>query len=237
MKRYFVHLNEQQHGPFTLEELKGKNINRETMVWYTGLPHWVPANRVEELQELLAHIPPPIYCANPGRGKMFSFHRMGATTSGIPGRIPNPGGRRTRALTILLVGLLVFAGIGGFWYTSQHGAQDAMQLQSSASGKLLTEQEKREAKLRADKERQLAAEREEQRQKRVWVLKRKYEKAVISLRAENEKLEEIKEFKFLRTLEEKEEEVRRELEVIRGWENKLFKLQNEISLLGATVNL
>jgi hypothetical protein len=144
--------------------------------------------------------------------------------------------RRRGAATIAVLGLLLLTALGGYVYNSLQGSEAGIQQPLSPKARQLTEQEKLEAKRRADKERQLAAEREEQRQKRVLTLKRQYEEAVISLRAENEKLEQVKEFHFLRTVDEKEEQVRDELEAVRNWENKVFRLQNEMSLLGATVN-
>jgi hypothetical protein len=44
------------YGPFTLDELKQKNITRDTLVWYAGLASW---KRAGELPELLAILGPP----------------------------------------------------------------------------------------------------------------------------------------------------------------------------------
>jgi hypothetical protein len=53
MKIYFILDNNKHEGPFSVEELKAKGIRRDTMVWKEGLPSWVPAREVEELDYIL----------------------------------------------------------------------------------------------------------------------------------------------------------------------------------------
>jgi hypothetical protein len=36
-------------GPFSLEQLKQQPINRNTLIWYTGLPAWKPVYEIPEL--------------------------------------------------------------------------------------------------------------------------------------------------------------------------------------------
>jgi hypothetical protein len=60
MKKYHLHNGSEQEGPFTIEELSEKNINRETEIWFEGLDDWKKAGEVEELNELFKIIPPPI---------------------------------------------------------------------------------------------------------------------------------------------------------------------------------
>lgn len=60
MKKYFIHINNQQQGPFSLEELKNIGITGETPVWYEGLADWMKAGNSEELQSLFKSEPPPI---------------------------------------------------------------------------------------------------------------------------------------------------------------------------------
>lgn len=51
--KYFIIENEQQTGPFTLEELQEKGIKSHTMVWKEGMDDWTPAWHVEELKEII----------------------------------------------------------------------------------------------------------------------------------------------------------------------------------------
>jgi hypothetical protein len=59
MKKYFVHLRNEQQGPFTLEELGPLGVERNTPVWYEGLSGWVAAVQVPEIKEALFPINPP----------------------------------------------------------------------------------------------------------------------------------------------------------------------------------
>ena len=58
MDSYFFHDGNEQHGPFTLEELKEKSIKRETPVWNKGLEDWTRAGDLAELNSLFENTPP-----------------------------------------------------------------------------------------------------------------------------------------------------------------------------------
>ena len=60
MKNYYYTDGNEKFGPFTLEELKGKKITRNTLVWYSDLLDWKRAGEIPELQELLSIGPPDI---------------------------------------------------------------------------------------------------------------------------------------------------------------------------------
>ena len=59
MKKYFLHNGSESSGPFTLEELKEKNIAKTTPVWFDGLEHWKTADEIPELTRLFVATPPP----------------------------------------------------------------------------------------------------------------------------------------------------------------------------------
>lgn len=63
-KKYFYNDGKSQFGPFSLDELKSKNIKKNTQVWHKDLDHWIEAKEIEELKELI-HVnkPFPIYKA------------------------------------------------------------------------------------------------------------------------------------------------------------------------------
>lgn len=54
MKKYFYTDGHTNFGPFTLDELKYKNITTETYVWYEGMGDWKKANEVSELASLFS---------------------------------------------------------------------------------------------------------------------------------------------------------------------------------------
>lgn len=60
MKKYFYNDGTNNLGPFTFEELKGKNISKETYVWFEGLADWKKAETIFELNELFSISPPPL---------------------------------------------------------------------------------------------------------------------------------------------------------------------------------
>ena len=53
-KYYFVIIDGQQNGPFSVEELQQKGITPETYVWREGFSDWVKASTVAELATLFA---------------------------------------------------------------------------------------------------------------------------------------------------------------------------------------
>jgi hypothetical protein len=59
MKKYFVHLRNEQQGPFELEDLGPLGIERNTPVWYEGQAEWVAAVQVPEIREALFPVNPP----------------------------------------------------------------------------------------------------------------------------------------------------------------------------------
>lgn len=54
---FFIIKNDEQQGPFTVEQLSGMNIMPETPVWAEGMPDWTTADKVAELQPLVAYAP------------------------------------------------------------------------------------------------------------------------------------------------------------------------------------
>ena len=60
MKHYFYSDGEKQNGPFTFEQLKNENIEKETLIWFEGLDDWKPAKEIKEFDEIFELNPPPI---------------------------------------------------------------------------------------------------------------------------------------------------------------------------------
>ena len=55
---YFYLSGDRQMGPFTHDELKNQHINRDTLVWYDGIPDWEKASNIEALRDLFITPPP-----------------------------------------------------------------------------------------------------------------------------------------------------------------------------------
>lgn len=61
---YYVAINNQQSGPFTLDQIKGmiasRQIQRQTLLWKTGMPAWAPAETIQEMATLFTQTPPQL---------------------------------------------------------------------------------------------------------------------------------------------------------------------------------
>lgn len=67
---YFVAVNGESTGPYTLDDLKSANLSPDTLIWYEGLKSWVPASSVEELKLCFSNQPPQM----PGTTPAFGQH-------------------------------------------------------------------------------------------------------------------------------------------------------------------
>lgn len=63
-KSYFVAVNGQQQGPFTVDQLRPKassgEVGRDSLVWAEGMAGWTKAAEVDELSGIFASVPPPL---------------------------------------------------------------------------------------------------------------------------------------------------------------------------------
>lgn len=76
MKKYFYTDGTNIFGPFTLEELREKNITRETKVWFQELGEWKPAGTVPELTDIFKLVPPPITKPNSNFNSMENLNNQ-----------------------------------------------------------------------------------------------------------------------------------------------------------------
>lgn len=60
MKQYHYSDGVNSYGPYSLEELKSKDINSETLIWSEDLVTWKKAEEVAELKELFAFSTKPV---------------------------------------------------------------------------------------------------------------------------------------------------------------------------------
>ena len=54
---FFIIMNDQQQGPFSIEQLANMSIMPDTPVWCEGMADWTTADKVAELQHLVAYAP------------------------------------------------------------------------------------------------------------------------------------------------------------------------------------
>ena len=60
MKHYYYADNDQQFGPFTIEELEIKRLKKSTLIWTEGMQSWATADSINELKEIVISEPPPL---------------------------------------------------------------------------------------------------------------------------------------------------------------------------------
>lgn len=58
-KQYFTIINEEQKGPFSIEELKALGVGEESMIWVEGFDDWKKASEVDSLQIVFNRTTPP----------------------------------------------------------------------------------------------------------------------------------------------------------------------------------
>jgi hypothetical protein len=61
---YFLSINGKQAGPFAVDVLEKQvqtgHLTADTLVWKQGMAKWQPAGELDELNALLANLPPPL---------------------------------------------------------------------------------------------------------------------------------------------------------------------------------
>lgn len=60
MTKYFYLVGDEKLGPFTKDELKDKNLNRDSRIWYYGLEEWTKLSDIVELKEIFNSLPPEL---------------------------------------------------------------------------------------------------------------------------------------------------------------------------------
>lgn len=66
MNHYYIQTSAGQEGPFTIDELRQKNIHARTPVWNEVLHNWTPAGEIEALKPILKTVtPPPFHPPSP----------------------------------------------------------------------------------------------------------------------------------------------------------------------------
>lgn len=52
MTTYFIKEGDHESGPFTIDRLKLKLLNKETLVWHAALREWTSAGKIYDLKHL-----------------------------------------------------------------------------------------------------------------------------------------------------------------------------------------
>ena len=88
--KYFIIDNNEQRGPFTIDELYHLHITSETLVWNETMTDWTPAWKVQELKYILEQqhqSPTPPTFNQPDNSRQSAPHKMEG--SGYKDKVPN----------------------------------------------------------------------------------------------------------------------------------------------------
>jgi hypothetical protein len=61
MKIWFIRRNNENLGPYTLEDLKNLGLKKEDFIWKEGMPEWMQARTQPELNEIFTQAMPPLF--------------------------------------------------------------------------------------------------------------------------------------------------------------------------------
>lgn len=208
MHNYYIHINDKQKGPFSVEQLKGFDITSETMVWHEGMDNWTQAGNLDELRGVVKILPPPIIVNKPKvESQKVNTNKATSNSRGILGN-------KYAVYAVLIILLIV-----GYNFIDEKMRQNEAIKQMEIQ---IQEQQRIEAERAAEEQRRIRAA-------NLKKLQTAYDQAITDLRAAKIKLEDIQSFHFLRTDYEKEEQVQNQLEIIRELEKKVNSLKNQIS--------
>lgn len=81
---YYIIINDQQQGPFAKEELLSRGLTPQTMVWCQGMPDWMPASSVHDLNDLFARPQQPQYQQPYQQQYQYPQQPVGTFTNWLP---------------------------------------------------------------------------------------------------------------------------------------------------------
>lgn len=232
MKKFYIHKDNQQQGPFSTEELKDLKITRDTMVWFEGQDNWKKAIEVNDLQEIFKIVPPPLQTNPPLMPSPLVDNNPKEVAKPTVDEKPT----KKKPTLIIVVAIILVGGLGTFVYKNQQAKiqlqledqKAKIQLQLEEQNVKIQEQVSIEAARRAEEERQKIAANAAQRQAEFESLNYEYDQAVTNLAVAEIRLDEIQQFQLLRGASEKQQQIQVQLETIRSLENEVERLKKEI---------
>lgn len=227
MKKYYLYINNEQQGPFNIEELKNKKINRNTKVWFEGLEDWKNAEDIDELKSIVASIPPPIKIIS--SPPPFNKNTSKSSENKIFGL--------SRKTFLIVLGLIVVVFVITIT-TIQDYRKDKIEV-----GNKETEIYNKQVEIQNEeiaKQKEIIAEQERLEQERVLKEKqakidKRIEEIINELNVSYDELEKAKKnlvdvtsFKFLRSAKERENDINVANEQISIWKNNIEILEKEM---------
>lgn len=135
MTQFYYHDGQQEQGPFDIEQLKSKDLKKDTPIWYEGLDSWTTVSEVEELTKLFAvkPTPPPL--------KKQSEQSY---ASSVPVTEQTEIKKRSSIIPIIIGGLIIIGAIAG-WLIYQNSKNndtiDSLQEKVSSQDQTISTQQ------------------------------------------------------------------------------------------------
>ena len=227
MKKYFLHNGSESSGPFDIEELKIKKINKSTPVWFDGMEHWKTAEQIPELTSLFFVIPPPFkVTTNTKPNEKIINNNQAQEILGL-----------SKNTFFAVLGILVFC-IGTIVFNSIQDSRSRelaiknhktdienqqyilQQKEIEEQKILLAEQQQKEAE-------RLIIEKKDSINNRKIEIQQLVEDKTITIEILKNKLKDASSFKMLRTTEEKKVQIDLLESEIESLNNEIIVLKNE----------
>lgn len=108
MKEYFFLTGKDQNGPFTVEQLAGKGLTNETLIWTEGMENWQKLKDIPDLAQTLKpkSVPPPPPTPDDKISKTEVSGQLKVTTE----KTPTPTLEAIKPTTTTLTWLIVWCG-------------------------------------------------------------------------------------------------------------------------------
>lgn len=237
MKEYYIFINEEQLGPFNIDELKAKKLSRETKVWFEGLEDWKNASEINELKTILNSIPPPInsFASKPPTPKIEN-KQTNSTEPEDDDETPKILGLKKNVFYGVLGGLVFLIGIIYFNNLQQNNRIELMQQnqqtethnqQLKQQQKEIEEQNSRLAEQEKIEAQRIAKEKKQAIDNRLFEIRDLLATNYQNLENAKIKLNDITSFKLLRTSSERNEQVSMAQNDVDYYKSEIQKLEAE----------
>jgi hypothetical protein len=243
MNTYYIHSGNESIGPFGLDELRSKKITKTTPVWCQGMEDWKHAGEVAELKSLLIVTPPPlkpIITASQAPKEIenvienYSSKKIEDVIEEEPNR--KILGIKRDVFFPIAIALILIIGTVSFnlfeenrknlleeknTVTERNNQQFQLQEKEIEEQKIrIAEQERKEAE-------RLSVERSQKLSSRLVEIQKLLLDDIRNLEQAKNKLIEANEFEFLRTTDEKNDDISLIQRDIEHWISEIDKLRQE----------
>jgi len=111
MAKYYIHLNNQQGGPYTIDQLKDLDLKTDTPIWHEGLSEWTIVSKIPEVNRILHSTPPPLNASTESRQTPPQMDYIDDT--------PKSKKVLHYIITLLILGAIAFGGFYFFYWNAQ----------------------------------------------------------------------------------------------------------------------